>query len=105
MKMSTIFWTTGKQSFTVERLDSAECPMCHHVGAIVELPPPLKAKQLDNTTHVCMPVFGGCNHGFEGADVYDAEPIPPCAAAMGCLCAGHARGDPADAPCNTDERG
>lgn len=30
--------------------------------------------------------------------------IPPCAAAMGCLCAGHARGDPASAECNTDER-
>jgi hypothetical protein len=29
--------------------------------------------------------------------------IPPCAAQMGCLCAGHARGDAADAPCNTDE--
>jgi hypothetical protein len=30
---------------------------------------------------------------------------PPCARTMGCLCAGHARGDSADAPCNTDERG
>lgn len=31
------------------------------------------------------------------------EPIPPCAAAMGCLCAGHARGNAADAPCDTSE--
>lgn len=29
--------------------------------------------------------------------------IPPCASAMGCLCAGHARGIPADEPCDTDE--
>jgi hypothetical protein len=31
------------------------------------------------------------------------EQIPPCAASMGCLCAGHARGQPADAPCDTAE--
>lgn len=31
------------------------------------------------------------------------EPIPPCAAAMGCLCAGHARGNPADVACDTRE--
>lgn len=31
------------------------------------------------------------------------EAIPPCAAAMGCLCAGHARGDSPDLPCNTNE--
>ena len=30
--------------------------------------------------------------------------IPPCARAMGCLCAGHARGNPADEPCDTDEQ-
>jgi hypothetical protein len=29
--------------------------------------------------------------------------IPPCAAAMGCLCAGHARGNDADAACDTSE--
>jgi hypothetical protein len=33
----------------------------------------------------------------------DVEKVPPCAASMGCLCAGHARGDDADAPCNTSE--
>ena len=31
------------------------------------------------------------------------EEIPPCAASMGCLCAGHARGNPADAACDTTE--
>lgn len=29
--------------------------------------------------------------------------IPLCAATMGCLCAGHARGNSADAPCDTRE--
>lgn len=29
--------------------------------------------------------------------------IPPCAASMGCLCAGHARGNPASVPCDTSE--
>lgn len=34
----------------------------------------------------------------------DAErAIPPCLAGMGCLCAGHARGDDASAPCDTRE--
>lgn len=32
-----------------------------------------------------------------------SDDVPPCAAAMGCLCAGHARGNPADAPCDTTE--
>lgn len=32
-----------------------------------------------------------------------AKAIPPCAAAMGCLCAGHARGNSADAACDTTE--
>ena len=30
--------------------------------------------------------------------------IPACAASMGCLCAGHAHGAPADGPCDTSER-
>lgn len=29
--------------------------------------------------------------------------IPPCAASMGCLCAGHARGNPASDACDTSE--
>jgi hypothetical protein len=29
--------------------------------------------------------------------------IPPCAAAMGCLCAGHARGNSPQSPCDTSE--
>lgn len=33
----------------------------------------------------------------------DADEIPACAASMGCLCAGHARGNAADAACDTRE--
>jgi hypothetical protein len=29
--------------------------------------------------------------------------LPPCAESMGCLCAGHARGNAADAACDTRE--
>jgi hypothetical protein len=42
--------------------------VCPHCGcpAIVRLPPPLRDAQCDEdgTTHVCLPVIGGCNHGF-----------------------------------------
>lgn len=33
----------------------------------------------------------------------DADDIPACAQSMGCLCAGHARGNPAGDPCDTRE--
>lgn len=35
----------------------------------------------------------------------DDEAVPPCAASMGCLCAGHARGDDANAACDMREVG
>lgn len=41
----------------------ATCPLCQ-VRAVVLLPPALLAMQPDDTTHVCNPGFGGCNHGF-----------------------------------------
>jgi hypothetical protein len=37
------------------------------------------------------------------ADIARRRRIPPCAASMGCLCAGHARGADADAACDTTE--
>ncbi len=37
-------------------------------------------------------------------DAIPVRRIPPCAAAMGCLCAGHARGNDPDAACDTTER-
>lgn len=39
------------------------CPMCG-ACAITALPPPLLKVQPDDTTHVCNPALGGCNHGF-----------------------------------------
>jgi hypothetical protein len=36
-------------------------------------------------------------------DRFAREEVPPCAAAMGCLCAGHARGADASEPCDTTE--
>jgi hypothetical protein len=36
-------------------------------------------------------------------DAIPVRRIPPCAAAMGCLCAGHARGNDPDAACDTTE--
>ena len=40
------------------------CPLCGAL-AVVALPPAIKAEQPDATTHVCHPLAGGCNHGFE----------------------------------------
>lgn len=39
------------------------CPLCL-AFAIVELTPAQREQQPDNTTHVCNPALGGCNHGF-----------------------------------------
>ena len=40
------------------------CPMCG-AAAVVRLPAIIRAEQPDSTTHVCHPLAGGCNHGFE----------------------------------------
>ena len=39
------------------------CPMCE-AHAIVALTPEQRLAQPDDTTHVCHPLLGGCNHGF-----------------------------------------
>lgn len=39
------------------------CPKCG-AFAIVELTPRQRLAQPDDTTHVCNPALGGCNHGF-----------------------------------------
>lgn len=51
------------QVWTVDIGTLATCPLCG-VLAICELPKFLKDAQPDDTTHVCHPSFGGCNHGF-----------------------------------------
>lgn len=40
-----------------------DCPKCGK-RAIVELTPAQRLAQPDDTTHVCHPSLGGCNHGF-----------------------------------------
>lgn len=40
-----------------------DCPRCGR-HTIVELPPLMRLQQPDDTTHVCDPTRGGCNHGF-----------------------------------------
>ena len=39
------------------------CKLCG-AEAIVELTPEQRLAQPDDTTHVCHPALGGCNHGF-----------------------------------------
>jgi hypothetical protein len=39
------------------------CQFCKAL-AIVALPEQIRAMQPDDTTHVCHPNAGGCNHGF-----------------------------------------
>ena len=63
-----VSWIVGTESFEVTVL-SRLCPQCF-AHAVTELPAPLRAKQTDGTTHVCNPVFGGCNQGYE-------MPAPP----------------------------
>lgn len=59
----------GKEiaSFTAD--DRKLCPLCGG-WAVVPLTPKQLAAQPDETTHVCHPVFGGCNHGFGPAKRY-----------------------------------
>lgn len=57
-------WVIDGVLYEVEILPLHVCCMCGKVGAIIGLPPPLLAKQPDDTTHVCAPFLGGCNHGF-----------------------------------------
>jgi hypothetical protein len=41
----------------------AGCTVCG-VRAVIRLPDAVRAEQPDDTTHVCAPMAGGCNHGF-----------------------------------------
>lgn len=58
----SICWSVGKEVFFCKR-EKHPCPFCLKT-TVVELPPPIAAQQVDGTTHVCLPVIGGCNHGF-----------------------------------------
>jgi hypothetical protein len=58
-----IVWTVKGKGYECRILPGI-CPRCLSKDRIVELPPPVLAEQPDDTTHVCNPALGGCNHGF-----------------------------------------
>lgn len=58
----TIRWIYKGHFFKSEVLERP-CQKCGAV-AVVRLPELLLEEQPDDTTHVCHPVAGGCNHGF-----------------------------------------
>jgi hypothetical protein len=47
----------------VEAVAPVKCPMCGRL-AVLPLTAALLKFQPDDTTHVCHPDIGGCNHGF-----------------------------------------
>lgn len=56
-------WIIGRQHRSHSCVVEAVCPLCSAV-AVVKLPAPIRKQQPDDTTHVCHPSLGGCNHGF-----------------------------------------
>lgn len=55
-------WTYRGQSFASRII--ASCNLCGTNLSVVELPAAVLAEQPDDTTHVCHPLLGGCNHGY-----------------------------------------
>ena len=49
------------------------CPKCG-AQAVVALTPAERLAQPDDTTHVCHPMLGGCNHGFTDERTREPEP-------------------------------
>lgn len=64
----TLRWGYKGHLFVSTTLD-VPCPFCKR-AAIVLLPAELRAEQPDGTTHVCHPLAGGCNHGFQDATAW-----------------------------------
>jgi len=60
MKVHTV---RGKTVYITSQDEASACQLCGAV-AVVPLTPEQRAAQPDDTTHVCHPGFGGCNHGF-----------------------------------------
>lgn len=88
MKPRTLRWGYKGRSHVSTVLPSP-CPFCRAV-AIIELPEAVRAEQPDDTTHVCHPMAGGCNHGFSDLPLQGA-----------CSCAGeifHVRDCPLHVP-------
>lgn len=53
------------------------CPKCG-VHAVVLLTPEQRLAQPDDTTHVCHPLLGGCNHGFTDDRTREPDWCPHC---------------------------
>ena len=60
--VTVVHWVIEGNRYDVAVLKE-RCPFCF-AHAVTELPEPLLKVQPDDTTHVCNPAFGGCNHGF-----------------------------------------
>ena len=80
--MTKIYWAYKGDRYASPVL-ATPCAVCGK-SAIVKLEGIVLAEQTDGTTHVCHPLAGGCNHGFEAA------PAPPTVADV--LAAIEARG-------------
>ena len=59
-----ILWSYKGRAHSLSRKAAQKCPLCG-VKAVCKLPEAIRAEQPDGTTHVCHPLMGGCNHGFE----------------------------------------
>jgi len=71
--VSTLLWYYRGRFIHSEIV--ATCKLCG-ARAIVELPPELLVEQPDDTTHVCHPALGGCNHGFALDEPIAFLPVP-----------------------------
>lgn len=56
-------WFYGTTVYETDATQAKLCSLCQQ-RAVVPLPDPVRAEQTDGTTHVCHPLLGGCNHGF-----------------------------------------
>lgn len=61
--METMTTSKGAEVTLYAAEDRAICQLCG-AWAVVPLTPKQLAQQPDETTHVCHPGLGGCNHGF-----------------------------------------
>ena len=60
-----LYWAHGRRGARNRFASAIEsnCSLCG-AAAVILLPPEIRAVQPDDTTHVCHPLAGGCNHGF-----------------------------------------
>lgn len=53
----------GRTVYVIGKDEAVRCQLCG-AQAVVALTPEQIREQPDDTTHVCHPGLGGCNHGF-----------------------------------------